>query len=224
MKSRLVLDLAAYIIAPIIFCKFFGIYSILGLIIVVAYALICKNKEARINLSGLIFAFMCITLAVLKEVSKTDYNMYINETYLLLIASILIGVSNILGKNFVSRIYFDIQRMKHVKSLSILRNIKKYKLSTEFSYLSYTVSLHLLVLGLVKIYSILNLGESGYLTIQNLEVLISLFFSIGELYLVSIIISKSKEQNNRKVKKIKTKDQLNNSRVIELERYKNANK
>lgn len=229
MKYRILLDVAVYILAPIILCNFIAteyiMYSIVGLIALLGiYSVTTRKKESRVNISGLVFASLCIALFLLKIELKSEYQVYIYDTYFLMLCGLVILLLNPLGKNVFTRIYVDILRVKGYNNLSIWSGIKKSKLATPLSKLSIVVGTHLIVVSLLKVYSILIYGQANYKTTSDLEVLISIIFLVCEIYMISKIISKSKMQINNSKSKKKSKYNLNNSRVINLNQYKNANK
>lgn len=229
MKSKLMLDLSIYMIAPIILCNVFGdeylMYSIATLIAIVSmYSMSVKKNEARVNLSGLVFVYIYILLIILKKDIVSDYQIYIYDTYFIMLCGVGIVFLNLIDKNIITRIYFDVQRSKGINHLLIWSNINKCELLTEFNKLSYTLSLHLILSSLVKVYSILLYKKGAYTLTHDLEVLISIIFLIGEIYIVSNIMSKIKLVKNKKINKNKSKYQLNNNRVINFNQYKDANK
>lgn len=229
MKSKVMLDLSIYMIAPIIVCNVIGdeylTYFSVGLIAIVAiYSLASKQKESRVNLSGLVFASLSILLTLLKKEVSSAYQVYIYDTYFLMLCGLGIVLFNLIGKNIITRVYFDVQKSRGINHLYIWSSIKKCKLSSEFDKLSYVVSLHLIVVSLVKVYSISTYGKGGYTLTQDLEVLIFIIFLIGEIYMVSNIMSKIKLVKNRQKNNNRSKYHLNNSRVINFNKYKDVNK
>lgn len=234
MKSKLILDATIYMITPTILCNIIGIeyrvYSIIALMaLVVIYTITCKQNEARVNLSGLTFSGLYMILVLLRKEVESSYQVYVYEAYLLMLAGLVVILLTVLKKNIIFRIYRDIQRAKGVNNLSIYSSVKKCGLSPIFDHLSYVISGHLALVSLVKIYSISTYGKLNYTSTQDLEILISIIFLIGELYILSKIITNMKLANkntkNKHIKnKYKSKHSLNNSRVINLNQYKNANK
>lgn len=231
MKSKLIMDLSVYMIAPIILCsvvetKDLG-FIITGVVALVAiYSLYCKNKESRINFSGLVFTGLYIILAIFKKEVESNYQIYIYDTYFLLILGITILICAVIEKDIIRRIYIDIQRSKGFNNLLIWSNIKKSGISKECKQLAYIVSGHLIVLSLVKVYSISQYGKSLYTSTQDREIIVSIIFLLAQMYFISKIMQKSKEVKNTKRNKnqCKSKYNLNNSRVVSLEEYKNVNK
>lgn len=229
MKSKLILDATIYMIAPIILCNIIGseyrTYSIIPLMaLVVIYTITCKQKEARVNVSGLIFAVLYIVLTLFKNEVESPYQVYVYEAYLLMFGGLIVILLTALNKNIIFRIYRDIQRSKGINNLAIYSSVKKCGLSPIFTHLSFVISGHLSLVSLVKIYSISTYGKLNYSSTQDLEILISIIFFIGELYILSKIITKLKSANKSIKNKHKSKYNLNNSRVINLNQYKNANK
>lgn len=233
MKSKFMMDLSVYMIAPIILCNIVEpkdlAYSIAGLVaLVVIYSLSCKNKESRVNISGLLFTALFVGLTVLKKEVESRYQIYIYDTYFLMLLGITILICAVIKKDIIRRIYIDIQRSKGINNLSIWSNIKKSGISKECKQLAYAISGHLILLSFVKVYSISKYGESLYTTTQDLEVIGSVIFLLIEMYFISKIMSKSKEVKNSKRNKNKNKSKskynLNSSKVVSFEEYKNVNK
>lgn len=231
MKSKLMMDLSAYMIAPIILCNIVEpkdlVYSVAVLVVLVAvYSLHCRDKESRVNVSGLLFVTVLVVLAVLKRDIESSYQIYIYDTYFLMLLGMIILICAVIDKDLIIRIYMDIQRAKGINNLSIWSNIKKSGISKECKQLAYTVSSHLILISFIKVYSILQYGKSLYTTTENFEVIVSTVFLLSEMYFISKIMMKSKEVKNikRNKNKNKSKYNLNNSRVVSFEEYKNVNK
>lgn len=243
MRYRIILDLAVYMVAPILLFNFtnanYLMYYIITLICLgIFYSALTKYKERRVNISGIVFMFLCLALFLFKKEAKSDYQVYVYDTYLLILCSLVIPAFNIFGKNIFNRIYVDFLRVKGHNSLAIWSGIRKNKLDKEFNKLSSLVAVHLLIISFIKVYSISTYGASEYLTTLDLEILVSMMFILGEMFMVFKIISKSKyKMNNHKNKdsfkskektknKIneKTKRKINDGRVINLSQYKNINK
>lgn len=243
MRYRIILDLAVYMVAPILLLNFVNanylMYYIIALIgLGIFYSALTKYKEIRVNISGIVFMALCLALFLFKKEAESEFQVYVYDTYFLILCSLAIPALNIFGKNIFNRIYVDFLRAKGHNSLVIWSGIRKNKLDIEFNKLSSLVAIHLLIISFIKVYSISTYGESKYLATSDLEILVSMIFILGEMFMISKIISKSKykvnnHKNNRNFNSKeksknrineKTKRKINDGRVINLSQYKNINK
>lgn len=243
MRYRIILDLAVYMVAPILLFNFVKVnylmYYIIALICLgIFYSAVTKHKERRVNISGIVFMTLCLVLFLFKQEAKSGFQVYVYDTYLLILCSLAIPVLNMFSKNIFNRIYVDFLRAKGQNSLAIWSTIRKNKLDIEFNKLSSLVAVHLLIISFIKVYSISTYGASKYLATSDLEILVSMIFILAEMFMISKITSKSKykmsnhknsgssnskEKSKNKIDE-KAKRKINDGRVINLSQYKNINK
>lgn len=229
MKNKLLSDILVYILSPILVfgfvdevkIKFFMTALVLGII---AYTVIVKNKEGRLNLTGVVFSLTYILFLSSKQTIQSEYEGYVYNTYFLLICAMSIPILSLFNKNFIKQVYIDILKCKGCSSLSIFNILKKTECPYYFNKMSSLISIHLLSIALVRVYSMYNYGVSGYKTTIDLEILLSVLFVIGELYIISKIanIPKPKADTSGQNKNLKMSS--SNPRVINLNQYKNMNK
>ncbi|RDY28889.1 hypothetical protein CHL78_002910 [Romboutsia weinsteinii] len=226
--KKLLLDLGVYIGAPILLFNLAKDTYITYFIIVLAalggfYSVSTKRKEERINISGIIFMILYVSMFLFRKDIDSEYKVYIYDTYFLISGALAILLLNIFGKNLVTRVYVDISRARGYNNLSIWSSIRKNHLDISFNKLSTIVATQLLVISFIKVYSISNYGASNYTSTQDLEVLVCMLFIILEIYMISKTMSNIKYKPNNKSKS-KSKYNLNDRRVINLSQYKNTNK
>lgn len=229
MKSKLILDLSIYMIAPIMLFNIVDSKNLTYTVVVlmalsIIYSIFCKKRESRVNLSGIVFVSIFALMTFLRKDIESSYQVYVYDTYFLILVGISVLICSVLERDIIRRFYIDIQRAKGINKLSIWSNIKKSNISREFKQLSYLISIHLIIISLIMVYSISTNGKELYTMTENLEISISTAFLLGEIYMISKIMSKSKQIKNSKKKRSKSKYNLNNSRVVSFEKYKNANK
>lgn len=226
--KKLLLDLGVYIGAPILLFNLardtYITYFIIALAVLgVFYSVSTKRKEERINISGIIFMILYVSMFLFRKDIDSEYKVYIYDTYFLISGALAILLLNIFGKNLVTRVYVDISRARGYNNLSIWSSIRKNHLDISFNKLSTILATQLLVISFIKVYSISNYGASNYTSTQDLEVLVCMLFIILEIYMISKTMSNIKYKPNNKSKS-KSKYNLNDRRVINLSQYKNTNK
>lgn len=226
MKNKLLSDSIVYIISPIILLSFTNYIQIRYLALVLMfilgiYTITTKNKESRVNISGIIFFTTYTLMFMLRQKVQHEFGMYIYDTCCMLVIALIIVLSLLLNKNIFTQVYIDIRRCKNDNNLRILNNIKKINLDDDFKNLSFLFSGHLVLLILIRVFSIYISGFTNNFMIQ---VILNIGFMIGEMYMVSKLISKL--NNNLKIKKrnSKIKKSSVDGRVIDMEQYKNMNK
>ncbi|MEF9990506.1 MAG: hypothetical protein RRZ84_06050 [Romboutsia sp.] len=237
MKYRSMLDSIVYVLSPIMLCNFIDIkyliYSITILLsLVLVYSILTKIKEERVNILGIVFVCLCIILSIIRKESQNDFQIYTYDTYFLSACGLTILLFSAFGKNLSIKGYFDIMRSNGYNILNIANNIKKRGLESLLNKLSLVVTLHLITISSIKMYSILIYRNDNYTFTSQMEILVSTIFLLGETYLLSKIISRSnkkvmkesKKDKNKVKNRVKAKITLNDSRVISLSQYKKANK
>lgn len=228
MKYKLLLDLGIYIGAPILLPKLvadnYTVYSTMMLVALGGlYSVWTKRKEERVNLSGIVFMALYIGMSLFRNDVSSDYQVYVYDTYFLIAGALSILLLNIFGKNIVTRIYADVLRAKGYNNLAVWSCIRKNHLDVKFNKILSVVVANLLTISFIKVYSISNYGAKNYSITLDLEVLICMLFIILEIYMVSKTMSNIKYKPNNK-SKTKSKYNLNDRRVINLNQYKNTNK
>lgn len=229
MKNKLLFDLIVYIISPITLILFKNYiqsrYLVLVLIsIIVIYSIIIKKFESRINISGIIFSFTYTLMFLLRQNVQYGFNMYIYNTCWLIVFTIIIVSSLLLNKNIFRQICIDIIMCKNENNLRILNNIKRFNLDNDFNNLSFLLILHLVVLILIRVFSIYIWGFASYSKNSNIQIFFNIVFMIVEMYMVSKLISKLNHNIKVKEKKSKIKRTSIGGMVIDIEQYKNMNK
>lgn len=228
MKKWLIGDILTYFIAPIIilaiFNREFKIYSIiLATIIFLIYSIFIKANQSRINFSGILFSGVYILIQVLKLKLDKSFEIYVFDSYCLIASVIILLILDLLDKNIFKQLYIDLMKILNFSKIQIFTFIKKYKLYNDFNRLTYIVMIHLLILASIQFYSILTLGEYRYPNNLNIEVLICGVFLLIELILISKFVKNMKfnlSKNNMKSMKFT----ISESKVININKYKNTNK
>ena len=155
MKNKLLSDSIVYIISPIILLAFTNystiIYFASALVFILSiYTIITKKRESRINVSGIIFSTIYILMFLFRQKVQKGFDMYIYDTCLMIVLTLIIVLPLLLNKNIFRQIYIDIRKCKNDNNLRILNNIKKINLDNDFKNLSFIFFL----LRSVKIFSI----------------------------------------------------------------------
>ena len=121
--------------------------------------------------------------------------------------------------SFVGVVIFIIISLK-----LILNNIKKINLDNDFKNLSFIFTIHLVSLILIRVFSIYIFGFESYENNFMIQVLLNIAFIIYEMYMVSKLMSKLKNNITIKKRSSRIKKSPISGRVIDIEQYKNMNK
>ena len=229
MKNKLLSDSIVYIISPIILLAFTNystiIYFASALVFILSiYTIITKKRESRINVSGIIFSTTYILMFLFRQKVQKGFDMYIYDTCLMIVLTLIIVLPLLLNKNIFRQIYIDIRKCKNVNNLIILNNIKKINLDNDFKNLSFIFTIHLVSLILIRVFSIYIFGFESYENNFMIQVLLNIAFIIYEMYMVSKLMSKLKNNITIKKRSSRIKKSPISGRVIDIEQYKNMNK
>lgn len=229
MKNKLLSDSIVYIISPIILLAFTNystiIYFALALVFILSiYTIITKKRESRINVSGIIFSTTYILMFLFRQKVQKGFDMYIYDTCLMIVLTLIIVLPLLLNKNIFRQIYIDIRKCKNDNNLRILNNIKKINLDNDFKNLSFIFTIHLVSLILIRVFSIYIFGFESYENNFMIQVLLNIAFIIYEMYMVSKLMSKLKNNITIKKRSSRIKKSPISGRVIDIEQYKNMNK
>ena len=229
MKNKLLSDSIVYIISPIILLAFTNystiIYFASALVFILSiYTIITKKRESRINVSGIIFSTTYILMFLFRQKVQKGFDMYIYDTCLMIVLTLIIVLPLLLNKNIFRQIYIDIRKCKNDNNLRILNNIKKINLDNDFKNLSFIFTIHLVSLILIRVFSIYIFGFESYKNNFMIQVLLNIAFIIYEMYMVSKLMSKLKNNITIKKRSSRIKKLPISGRVIDIEQYKNMNK
>ena len=229
MKNKLLSDSIVYIISPIILLAFTNystiIYFASALVFILSiYTIITKQRESRINVSGIIFSTTYILMFLFRQKVQKGFDMYIYDTCLMIVLTLIIVLPLLLNKNIFRQIYIDIRKCKNDNNLRILNNIKKINLDNDFKNLSFIFTIHLVSLILIRVFSIYIFGFESYENNFMIQVLLNIAFIIYEMYMVSKLMSKLKNNITIKKRSSRIKKSPISGRVIDIEQYKNMNK
>lgn len=229
MKNKLLSDSIVYIISPIILLAFTNystiIYFASALVFILSiYTIITKKRESRINVSGIIFSTTYILMFLFRQKVQKGFDMYIYDTCLMIVLTLIIVLPLQLNKNIFRQIYIDIRKCKNDNNLRILNNIKKINLDNDFKNLSFIFTIHLVSLILIRVFSIYIFGFESYENNFMIQVLLNIAFIIYEMYMVSKLMSKLKNNITIKKRSSRIKKSPISGRVIDIEQYKNMNK
>jgi flagellar biogenesis protein FliO len=229
LKNKLLSDSIVYIISPIILLAFTNystiIYFASALVFILSiYTIITKKRESRINVSGIIFSTTYILMFLFRQKVQKGFDMYIYDTCLMIVLTLIIVLPLLLNKNIFRQIYIDIRKCKNDNNLRILNNIKKINLDNDFKNLSFIFTIHLVSLILIRVFSIYIFGFESYENNFMIQVLLNIAFIIYEMYMVSKLMSKLKNNITIKKRSSRIKKSPISGRVIDIEQYKNMNK
>ena len=229
MKNKLLSDSIVYIISPIILLAFTNYSTIIyfgsALVFILSiYTIITKKRESRINVSGIIFSTTYILMFLFRQKVQKGFDMYIYDTCLMIVLTLIIVLPLLLNKNIFRQIYIDIRKCKNDNNLRILNNIKKINLDNDFKNLSFIFTIHLVSLILIRVFSIYIFGFESYENNFMIQVLLNIAFIIYEMYMVSKLMSKLKNNITIKKRSSRIKKSPISGRVIDIEQYKNMNK
>ena len=229
MKNKLLSDSIVYIISPIILLAFTNystiIYFASALVFILSiYTIITKKRESRINVSGIIFSTTYILMFLFRQKVQKGFDMYIYDTCLMIVLTLIIELPLLLNKNIFRQIYIYIRKCKNDNNLRILNNIKKINLDNDFKNLSFIFTIHLVSLILIRVFSIYIFGFESYENNFMIQVLLNIAFIIYEMYMVSKLMSKLKNNITIKKRSSRIKKSPISGRVIDIEQYKNMNK
>lgn len=229
MKNKLLSDSIVYIISPIILLAFTNystiIYFASALVFILSiYTIITKKRESRINVSGIIFSTTYNLMFLFRQKVQKGFDMYIYDTCLMIVLTLIIVLPLLLNKNIFRQIYIDIRKCKNDNNLRILNNIKKINLDNDFKNLSFIFTIHLVSLILIRVFSIYIFGFESYENNFMIQVLLNIAFIIYEMYMVSKLMSKLKNNITIKKRSSRIKKSPISGRVIDIEQYKNMNK
>ena len=223
MKNKLLYDSIVYIISPVILFSFANYntirYLLLALVFILSiYTIITKKRESRISVSGIIFSTTYILMFLFRQKVQLGFDMYIYDTCLMIVLTL------ILNKNIFRQIYIDIRRCNNENNLRVFNNIKKFNLTYDFRNLSLLFTMHLVILILIRVFSIYIFGFESYEKNYMIQVALNIVFILGEMYMVSKLMSKLKTNTTTKKEIVETKKSFINGIVIDIEQYKNMNK
>ena len=229
MKNKLLSDSIVYIISPIILLAFTNystiIYFASALVFILSiYTIITKKRESRINVSGIIFSTTYILMFLFRQKVQKGFDMYIYDTCLMIVLTLIIVLPLLLNKNIFRQIYIDIRKCKNDNNERILNNIKKINLDNDFKNLSFIFTIHLVSLILIRVFSIYIFGFESYENNFMIQVLLNIAFIIYEMYMVSKLMFKLKNNITIKKRSSRIKKSPISGRVIDIEQYKNMNK
>lgn len=223
MKNKLLYDSIVYIISPVILFSFANYniirYLLLALVFILSiYTIITKKRESRISVSGIIFSTTYILMFLFRRKVQLGFDMYIYDTCLMIVLTL------ILNKNIFRQIYIDIRRCNNENNLRVFNNIKKFNLTYDFRNLSLLFTMHLVILIFIRVFSIYIFGFESYEKNYMIQVALNIVFILGEMYMVSKLMSKLKTNTTTKKEIVETKKSFINGIVIDIEQYKNMNK
>ena len=117
MKNKLLSDSIVYIISPIILLAFTNystiIYFTSALVFILSiYTIITKKRESRINVSGIIFSTTYILMFLFRQKVQKGFDMYIYDTCLMIVLTLIIVLPLLLNKNIFRQIYIDIRKCR----------------------------------------------------------------------------------------------------------------
>jgi len=240
MKNKFIPDIFVYMAVPIIVCNLIKAksmsYIIVALIFsIFIYTFITRKRQFRLNMTGLIFAFVYIGLSLLNQGAELDFMRYIYDTYFFILSSIILIALKLFNKNIIQQIYIDALRANGYTRPYIRNSLKKSNLQDEFEKTSSIINIHLLSMTFIKVYSIVTYGVQNYSITANLEILVCMLFMVVEIYMSYRIIqeykSKIKKKENLKQNKkqtgiavIKNIKKENKEKIIYLNKYKRTNK
>ena len=75
-------------------------------------------------LSGIIFSTTYILMFLFRQKVQKGFDMYIYDTCLMIVLTLIIVLPLLLNKNIFRQIYIDIRKCKNDNNLRILNNIK----------------------------------------------------------------------------------------------------
>lgn len=223
LKNELLYDSIVYIISPVILFSFANYntirYLLLALVFILSiYTIITKKRESRISVSGIIFSTTYILMFLFRQKVQLGFDMYIYDTCLMIVLTL------ILNKNIFRQIYIDIRRCNNENNLRVFNNIKKFNLTYDFRNLSLLFTMHLVILIFIRVFSIYIFGFESYEKNYMIQVALNIVFILGEMYMVSKLMSKLKTNTTTKKEIVETKKSFINGIVIDIEQYKNMNK
>lgn len=228
MKKKLLFDSTVYIISPIALFNFIKYpinnYFILPLVLlIVIYTIITKHNEYRINLSGILFASIYFLISIFRQNIEYGFNMYIYDTNCMVMLTLIIILSILLNKNILKLIYIDINKCSGYNNLRISNNIKKANLDYDFKKISYLIIIHIISLIFIRLISIYTLGITNYEKTNIIQIIFNIAFIIGEIYMVSKLISNIKDNIKIKKRLPRIKKSSRDGCVIYIEDYKKMN-
>ncbi|MGL6065067.1 MAG: hypothetical protein ACRC0S_08295 [Fusobacteriaceae bacterium] len=228
MKNKMLANILVYIISPIVVFSFVDTtiikYFIIGLgFFIVFYTMMSKKREGKINLTGIVFSIVYISFFSFKQSVQPGFYMYVINTYFFIIFTISIGILNVLEKSGAKQVYIDCLKAKGWSDLNIWNLLKKSNVSYYLKKMESIVTVHLLTIIFIRVYSIATYGIQNYKITTDLEILTCVLFVIVEVYILSKIVSQPKQEHNGQ-KNNNINDKILSKRVINLNQYKNMNK
>lgn len=157
--------------------------------------------------------------------AESTYHIYAYNTYYMIGATGILIVASMFNKNIVKQLFIDTLKALNYTSMHINNIIKKHNLNLDFNKFSSIISVHLLILALIRVSAIVNFGSNGYRNYLNAEVLLTILFIILEFVCLSNFTNKFKLiLKTGKTKVYKNVDLDSSSKVINLKQYKHFNK
>lgn len=228
MKNKVLENILVYIVSPILAFSFINYVKIKYFIIVlvffiVFYTIMNKKREGLINITGVVFSIAYIAFFTFRQSIQNGFQVYIVDTYSLILLITLIVALNLVDKSIAKQIYIDYLKINRLSSLNIWNIFKKTNLQYYLKKIELVVTLHLLTMVFIKVYSISTYGSENYKITIDLEILISVLFVVGEVYILSKFLFHPKNED-KEFKNNNINDKSPSRRVINLNQYKNINK
>jgi len=195
MKKRIILELAIYVIIPVILNNILGnayIYYAIGLSLFGGVVYTCVNKvhKRKYNLSGIIILLLLVAQMSLKLFSITQFDLIVKELYFLFILCFILLISSMFKKSFIIKVFKDTLEVLEYKKYNIDNIFNRNGFDLYFNSFNALIIIHLLIISFIKIHFILMFKEQGVAQAQSLSSIVNLIFISVEIILSILNINR----------------------------------
>lgn len=169
MKSRLLRDILAYIVVPVLIFNASIINNIetvfqVSCAIAIIYSVFTRVKENRLNSTGLAVFFIITTYLLWSKNPDSD-NVYFYNTCIFLGLALIIPGLKVFNKDISIIVIKDILKSLNRNSLVMIRLLKKKSMMNEINRICSMVETNLILVSFLRIINILiySGGSSSYL-------------------------------------------------------------
>ncbi len=210
MKLKILKDISAYILIPVVLFNFIFLKNIeivfqISCAVAITYSIFTKVKENRVNFTGL-FIFFLIAICFLSNKNSDADTIYIYNTCIFLSLSLIGPLFRTINKGVSIIVTRDMLRLFNKNTIKGLKIIKKKPLCMEVNKIGCMIETNLIFISLVRIINILIYGDgkNSYLNfagncvavVLGLITIYKLFKLVCEYRVISI------DKNNKSVAKI----------------------
>ncbi|MCC3867127.1 hypothetical protein [Terrisporobacter mayombei] len=224
MKSRLLKDILAYIVVPVLLFNATLISNIVvafqvSCAIAIVYSVYTRIKEIRVNFTGLVIFFIIIAYFLSSKNPDLD-DVYFYNTCIFLSLALIIPGLKVFNKDISIIVLKDILKSLNRNSLAMIRLLKKKSMLVEVNKICSMIETNLILVSLLRIINILIYrgGSNSYLNfITNCA---GVIFTVFIIYKIIKVVCESKKLNINKNNKGISNEDNTKGKVINFNSFK----